>query len=200
MADAAAPTKEETKKRKAEDPNEYIDSFTLKRLTKELKRIPKDSMEMENKFSVELEDEKINRWVVKYFYDSLPSNANKHAKRIASQLKERGLTYIEFKFIYSNEYPGKPPFVSNSFPRLQGSFISPCGALCHESLHPEHGWTAGIDMGNFVIGLRSVLEEDCKASLFTDAYGKSDPELMKNDEETARKTNSFFLAAHKSGY
>ena len=199
MADDASSS---SKKRKADKEAEFWDPRTIKRLTKEFARIPKDSKTSATQYSVHLEDDDIGRWVVRYYYDDLPEGVNKHAKLLSSQLKERDLSYVEMMFIFSPDYPGKPPFVYNSFPRLWGSFLSPCGALCHEMLHPSHGWTGSMNLSTFIIALRSILEEDVQARLFTRDVGgeSSGSELLRNDEETARRTNDFYLAAHRSGY
>ena len=149
-----------------------------------------------------MEDENIARWVIRYYYDDLPKGSNSHSRVLAAQLKERNIEYIEMMLIYSPDYPGKPPFCFNSYPRLWGKFLSPCGALCHEQLHPQHGWNGALNMSNFIIALRSILEEDCNARLFTTGVGggSSGSELMRNDEGAARRTNDFYVAAHRSGY
>ena len=73
-------------------------------------------------------------------YDDLPEDCNAHAKVVTKELAQNGLTYVEFKFIYCNESPGNPPFCFNSYPPMFGSNLDQTGALCHETLHPNHGW------------------------------------------------------------
>lgn len=223
---------EEPKGTKRKEPEDtFMSPFTLKRLTKELKKIPTDSRTSSERYTVELEHDDMSRWVVRYYYDDLPEDCNAHAKVIAQELAKNDLSYVEFKLIYSNEYPGKPPFCFNSYPPMWGRFLSQCGALCHEQLHPNHGWQASMCMAQFVVGLRSILEEDCRIRLLDrkrrirveedvdpdnvnheqqaaeadSAASGSASTLEKevfvpNEEETARRTNDFYLAAHTSGY
>ena len=124
--------------RKRKQPDDgFIGPFTLRRLTKELRKIPADSRTSPERYTVELEHDDLTRWVVRYYYDDLPEDCNAHAKKIAQDLAKNDLTYVEFKLVYCNEYPGKPPFCFNSFPPMFGKFLSQCGALCHEQLHPD---------------------------------------------------------------
>lgn len=206
----------------------FVDSFTLRRLRRELKKIPADSRTSPERYTVELEHDDLTRWVVRYYYDDLPDDCNEHAKVVAQELARNDLTYVEFKFIYSDEYPGKPPFCFNSYPPMFGTTLSQDGALCHETLHPNHGWQASKCMSQFIVELRCILENDCKIRLLDRkrrirvaqdpehaadhaASSSSTPKeaekeeeekevFVPNEEATASRTNDFYLAAHTKGY
>lgn len=183
--------------------NTNLDNFAIKRLQKELSRMPKDTRSSDAKFEIEIDEQDIGRWVVKYYYNDLPEDASKDQKRIAKQLNTYDLKAITTVFRFSSDYPGRPPLVYIEHPRMMGNTIDATGAVCHEQLHPNHGWQASMRMEALIVWFRSLMDDsDTNLRMFGwDGTSTSNEDaFLKNDEATARKTTDFYLACHKHGY
>jgi len=191
---AAAPT---TGKRKADAPVS-VDTFAQRRMMKELAGLRKVDQRATEQLVLEVIDENdITRWRAKWYYDNADSpDASNTQKRIAEQLRSRGLEFVEFRLIFPENYPEAPPFVYNHYPRLIGPYVFGAGGLCLQTLNQKHGWSCASRAQSLVVAVRAMLENaGCRLQ-------NDDPKRHEAPfcESGARADNEAVARIHSSGW
>jgi ubiquitin-protein ligase len=191
--------KTESKKRKAEP---LVDPMCTKRIMKELLGCKDTRAELGIQFDLVDEDNPLE-WSAKWYYDMVDdADATKTQKTLASQLKKRGLDFIEFRMIFPTNYPTEAPFVYNYFPRLIGSYIFSSGGLCAQTLSTKHGWSPASRASYLMLTVRSLLEnEGCRLQSVECGHCRSSSELETPfDEAGARADFKAISGLHSRGW
>lgn len=186
----------DSKKRKAEAPV-AVDSLAKKRILKELMVLSKLKQRETEQLELEVIDENdIMRWRAKWYYDKVDSDSTETERRLKEQLTSRGLEFIEFRLVFSDEYPRAPPMVYSYYPRLIGSYIFSAGGICAATLNQQHGWTPASRAQSLMIAVRAMLQGGgCRLQ-------SDDPKCAEhaNTEEGARGDTTSIARIHASGY
>jgi len=178
------------------------DPRALGRIGRELKDVMAMNLRGELAMEVELVDESdITRWRFKWFYDHAASpDATDTQKRLAEQLAERGLEFIEFRVVFPEDYPTSAPFVYNHYPHLKGSYIFSQGGICAETLSSEFGWSCVSRTFMLVSTVRCLLENaGCRLRSEHD-YGSKAAMLVPNPEDGARRDKRAIEGVHSDGW
>lgn len=186
----------DSKKRKAEAPV-AVDSLAKKRILKEIMVLSKQNQRETEQLELEVIDEDdIMRWRAKWYYDRVDSNSTETERRLKEQLDDRGLEFIEFRLVFSDEYPRTPPMVYNYYPRLHGSYIFSAGGICAATLNERHGWTPASRAQSLMIAVRAMLEGGgCRLE-----NGCANCTERPHTEQGARADTSSIARIHASGY
>lgn len=197
IADAKPEVVNDSKKRKPDGPVS-IDTLSQRRILKELMQLKKIDQRATEQLVLELVDETdITRWRAKWYYDDANSpDASGTQKRLAEQLKRRGLEFIEFRLVFPENYPQAPPLVYNHYPRLIGSYIFSAGGICAETLNQQHGWSPASRAQSLVIAVRAMLENAGCRLQHDNPSRHEDPFC----ESGARADSTSIARMHASGY
>jgi ubiquitin-protein ligase len=178
------------------------DPRALHRIARELKDAMDMNLREELAMEVELVDEAdITRWRFKWFYDHATGpDATETQKRLAEQLAERELEFIEFRVVFPEDYPTSAPFVYNHYPHLKGSYVFSQGGICAETLSTKFGWSCVSRAYMLVSTVRCLLENaGCRLRSEHD-YGSKAAMLVPNPEEGARRDKNAIEGVHSDGW
>ena len=177
-------------------------TFTLSRITKELRDAKSRNLREELNMEVELvDDADVTRWRIKWFYDHASKpDATETQRRLAEQLAERKLEFIEFRMVFPVDYPGEAPFFYNHYPHLKGCYVFTHGGICAEALSTKHGWSPAQRAYVVANAVRGLLEaEGCRLKSENE-YSCKRAMLVPNDEENAARDKSAIEIFHSSGW
>nr|CAG4635534.1 EOG090X0867 [Artemia franciscana] len=123
------------------------------RLMKELRDIYKSDTFKKRIYTVELVNDNLYEWDVKMF--SVDSESPLMAD--LALLKEReGKDYIQFRFVFKDNYPFEPPFVHIVAPIITGGYVLVGGAICMELL-TKQGWCAAYNVESVIMQIAATL-------------------------------------------
>jgi ubiquitin-protein ligase len=184
-------------KRKANSPPPE-NTLARRRVMKELDRHFKANTaksDAERDLEFELVDESnIMEWRAKLYYANAQDGIR---KQLAEQLASCGKTFIELRICFTEEYPGKPPFVFVRSPRLMGGYVFENGAICSEALSEKYGWSPANTTESLIIAVRALIESNGVALANT---GSSAAAELPNEEKAAREDAKRIARAHREGW
>ena len=95
-------------KRKADEPPIDL-PICVRRILGEMRRMRKIDQRKEWNMEFEVVDEKnIREWRWKWYYENASdADATETVKRLAKQLKNRGLDFIELRMLFPEDFPSK---------------------------------------------------------------------------------------------
>jgi len=139
-------------KEKKEMETKNITTIHNKRLMKEYQNIMKQSQESLG-FQIKLvEEDKLDKWMV---YVSNPENP-----KLASQMHQLGIQYIELEITFKANYPIAPPFIRVVYPhfKFHSGHITVGGSLCMEML-TNQGWSPTFNVENVITQIKLAISE-----------------------------------------
>ncbi|CAH1796802.1 unnamed protein product [Owenia fusiformis] len=138
------------------------------RLMKELKDIYKsDSYRKEHQegagdiggskgcYSVDLVNDSLYEWNVKFYKDAIDSDSPLHSDLIKLKQQENR-DYILLNITFMETFPFDPPFVRVITPVLNGGYVLGGGAICMELL-TKQGWSSAYSVESVILQITATL-------------------------------------------
>jgi len=116
---------------------------------------------------------------------------------LGRDLKRNNIPGVVLEMTVPHNYPMEPPFVRVKYPKLEGGYIFPHGAICFEPLTPK-GWPQSMTLMHIAISLKAMFNSRQNvrvASVGDLKTGKIDA----YSREGAMKDHKKILAVHKGG-
>jgi len=168
-----------------------------RRLALDLYKIMMSDIEAAGFSMQPMDEEKIDKWLIKLFQFDEDSN-------LAKDMEIVGVDHVELEMSFPDQYPFEPPFVRVVKPKFkrQTGFVMN-GALCMELLTKE-GWNPINDIESVIVSIRSLLvvgdgrlaavadlPDEQRASLLNSKKRKNDEDVSEKESGQEHSVKSF---------